>query len=89
MSSLKMIVVIGGLVLVVLGGGLGAWMAATAPPDNLEPWKEQQCNEYVTQLELVNQYKMFWSFVQRRVAFNDCLNKLEETGEKPTGSVHP
>ncbi|MCP9471355.1 MAG: hypothetical protein NNA30_01290 [Nitrospira sp.] len=89
MSSTKMIVVIGSLVLVVVGGGLGAWMASTAPPDNLEPWKEQQCNEYVTQLERVNQYKMFWSFVQRRVAFNDCLSRIEETGGKPTGGAHP
>lgn len=88
MNSTKTFVVIGSVILVVLGGGLGAWMVATAPPANLEAWKEQQCNEYVKQLELVNQYKMFWSFIQRRVAFNDCLSRIE-SGERPMGGAQP
>jgi hypothetical protein len=76
-------VIIGSLVLIVIAGGIGGWMAMTAPPDNLDPWKEKQCNEYVEQLETLNRYKMFWSFIQRRVAFNDCLKKIEEAGSKP------
>ncbi len=76
-------VIIGSLVLVVLGGGFGVWMVSTAPPDNIEPWKEKQCTEYVGQLEMLNRYKMFWSVIQRRVAFNDCLKKIDEAGQKP------
>ena len=60
----------------------GAWIV-TAPPDNVEPWKEKQCNEYVEELDALNRYKMFWSFVQQRVAFNDCLKKADESAQKP------
>lgn len=88
MSAAKTIGVIVGLFLLMLGGGLGAWMLSTAPPDNVEPWKEQQCNEYVEQLERVNQYKMFWSFIQRRVAFNDCLERIE-SDKTPQRAVQP
>jgi hypothetical protein len=87
MSGAKTIGVIVGLFLIMLGGGLGVWMVSTAPPDNLDPWKEQQCHEYVEQLERVNQYKMFWSFLQRRVAFNDCLERIED--KKPQGAAQP
>ncbi|MCP9463201.1 MAG: hypothetical protein NNA25_00195 [Nitrospira sp.] len=88
MSGAKTIGVIVGLFLIVLGGGVGVWMVSTAPPDNLDPWKEQQCNEYVEQLERVNQYKMFWSFLQRRVAFNDCLERIEPD-KRPQSAVQP
>jgi len=78
---------VAGLVVVLLGGALGGWMAITAPPDNLEPWKEKQCNEYVSELEMLNRYKIFWSFIQRRVAFNDCLKRIEEAGGIPPEGV--
>jgi len=86
MSSMKGMLVVGGIV-VLLGGAVGGWMAATAPPDNLEPWKEKQCNEYVSELEMLNRYKIFWSFIQRRVAFNDCLQKIEDAGGIPPEGV--
>ena len=89
MSSTKTMVIIGAVVLIVLGGGFGAWMVSTAPPDNIEPWKEAKCNEYISQLEMVNKYKMFWSSIQRRVAFNDCLKKIEEAGGTPQTGNRP
>jgi len=71
------LILIGSVVLGVCALVGGAWIV-TAPPDNVEPWKEKQCNEYVAQLEMLNRYKLFWSFVQRRGAFNDCLRKVDE-----------
>jgi len=78
---------VAGLVVVLLGGAVGGWMAVTAPPDNLAPWKEKQCNEYVGELEMLNRYKIFWSFIQRRVAFNDCLERVERAGGIPPEGV--
>ena len=75
--------------LAVFGGAFGAWMAATAPPDNIEPWKDKQCQEYISQLEMVNKYKMFWSVIQRRVTYNDCLKRIEEAGGKPPADQQP
>jgi len=77
---------VAGLIVVLLGGAVGGWIVMTAPPDNLEPWKEKQCNEYVGQLEMVNRYKAFWSGIQSRVAFNDCLKKIEEGAGQPPES---
>lgn len=82
MISKKGMVIVGSAVLGIVALIGGAWIA-TAPPDQVEPWKEKQCNEYVEQLEKVNRYKMFWSFVQRRVAFNDCLKRADESGQNP------
>jgi len=90
MDSTKSMVLIAGVVVVLLGGAVGGWMVATAPPDNLEPWKEKQCNDYVGELEMLNRYKIFWSFIQRRVAFNACLERIEQAGGKPPeGSAKP
>ncbi len=83
MKSSNSTMIIVGLVVVLLVGGVGGWIAMSAPPANLEPWKEKQCNEYVSELEMLNRYKIFWSFIQRRVAFNDCLEKIEAAGGKP------
>lgn len=82
MDVKKGLVLVGSVVLGILSLVGGAWVI-TAPPDNIEPSKEKQCNEYVEQLEMLNRYKLFWSFVQRRGAFNDCLKRVEENGQKP------
>jgi hypothetical protein len=82
MNAKKGIMLIGSVALAILFLVGGAWVI-TAPPENVEAWKEKQCNEYVEQLEMLNRYKLFWSFVQRRVAFNDCLKKVDESGQKP------
>jgi hypothetical protein len=82
MNIKKAMILIGSIVLGVSALVAGAWIV-TAPPDNVEPWKEKKCNEYVEQLELLNRYKLFWSFVQRRGAFNDCLKKVDEASSKP------
>lgn len=65
-----------------LSFGWGAWVV-TAPPDNVEPWKQKTCDEHVQQLDMLNRYKLFWSFVQRRQGFNDCLKRVDELGMKP------
>lgn len=82
MIGKKGMMIIGSAVLGIASLVGGAWVV-TAPPDNIEAWKEKQCNEYVEQLEMLNRYKLFWSFVQRRVAFNDCLKKADENSPKP------
>ncbi|MGQ0557358.1 MAG: hypothetical protein ACT4PN_15605 [Nitrospiraceae bacterium] len=82
MDVKKGLVLVGSVVLGILSLVGGAWVI-TAPPDKIEPSKEKQCNEYVEQLEMLNRYKLFWSFVQRRGAFNDCLKRIEENGQKP------
>ena len=78
---------VAGVVVVLLGGAFGVLMISTAPPDDLAPWKEKQCNEFVKELEMLNRYKIFWSFIQRRVAFNDCLERIEQLGGKPPEGV--
>jgi hypothetical protein len=82
MIGKKGMMIIGSAVLGIASLVGGAWVI-TAPPDHVESWKEKQCNEYVEQLEMLNRYKLFWSFVQRRVAFNDCLKKADENSQKP------
>jgi len=82
MIGKKGMVIIASAVLGVTALIGGAWIV-TAPPDNVEPWKEKQCKEYVEELDALNRYKMFWSFVQQRLAFNDCLKKADETSQKP------
>jgi hypothetical protein len=82
MDVKKGIVLVGSVALAILVLVGGAWVV-TAPPENVEAWKAKQCNEYVEQLEMINRYKLFWSFVQRRGAFNDCLKRVEESGQKP------
>ncbi len=82
MDVKKGLVLVGSVALAILVLVGGAWVI-TAPPDSIEASKEKQCNEYVEQLEMLNRYKLFWSFVQRRVAFNDCLKKVDESSQKP------
>ncbi|MEK9141357.1 MAG: hypothetical protein AAB308_09915, partial [Nitrospirota bacterium] len=69
MDVKKGLVLVGSVALAILVLVGGAWVI-TAPPENVEAWKAKQCNEYVEQLEMLNRYKLFWSFVQRRGAFN-------------------
>lgn len=83
MVGKKGMMIIGSAVLGIASLVGGAWIV-TAPPDHVESWKEKQCNEYVEQLEMLNRYKLFWSFVQRRVAFNDCLKKADESVHHPS-----
>jgi len=82
MDVKKGLVLVVSVVLAILVLVGGAWVI-TAPPENVEAWKAKQCHEYVEQLEMINRYKLFWSFVQRRGAFNDCLKRVEEDGQKP------
>ncbi|MGB4068004.1 MAG: hypothetical protein WBK08_08245 [Nitrospira sp.] len=82
MDVKKGLVLVGSVALAILVLVGGAWVV-TAPPENIEAWKATQCNEYVDQLEMLNRYKLFWSFVQRRGAFNDCLKRIEENAQKP------
>ncbi len=82
MDVKKGIILVGSVALAILVLVGGAWVV-TAPPENIEDWKAKQCDEYVDQLEMLNRYKLFWSFVQRRGAFNDCLKRIEENAQKP------
>ncbi|HBH79394.1 MAG TPA: hypothetical protein DDY39_06165 [Nitrospira sp.] len=82
MSVKTGVIVVGSTVLLVSALVGGAWVV-TAPPDNVEPWKQKTCDEHVQQLDMLNRYKLFWSFVQRRQGFNDCLKRVEELGMKP------
>ncbi len=82
MDVKKGLVLVGSVALGIVALVGGAWVI-TAPPENVEAWKAKQCNEYVEQLEMLNRYKLFWSFVQRRGAFNDCLKRVDENAQKP------
>jgi hypothetical protein len=82
MDVKKGLVLVGSVALAILVLVGGAWVV-TAPPENIEAWKATQCNEYVDQLEMLNRYKLFWSFVQRRGAYNDCLKRIEENAQIP------
>jgi len=82
MDVKKGIILVGSVALAILVLVGGAWVV-TAPPENIEAWKAKQCDEYVDQLEMLNRYKLFWSFVQRRGAYNDCLKRIEENAQKP------
>ena len=82
MDVKKGIILVGSVALAIFVLVGGAWVI-TAPPENVEAWKAKQCDEYVDQLEMLNRYKLFWSFVQRRGAYNDCLKRIEENAQKP------
>jgi hypothetical protein len=45
----------------------------------------KQCREYLEQLEMVNRYKLFWTFIQRRVAYSNCIARLVEGQNQPEG----
>jgi hypothetical protein len=63
--------------------GLGFWLV-TEPQQGAGPREAEQCREYLEQLEMLNRYKLFWTFIQRRVAYSNCIERLVERRDHPT-----
>ena len=62
--------------------GLGFWLM-TEPQRDAGSQEAKQCREYLEQLELVNRYKLFWTFIQRRMAYSNCITRLVEGQKQP------
>ena len=75
MTTKRKIVLIAGFPLVIVLLGLLAWLM-TEPEHDAGSLEAKECSEYVKELEMVNKYKLFWSFFQRRVAYNDCMERV-------------
>ena len=82
MNAKRIIVLIASLSLCIFAGGLGFWLMTEPQQDEGSP-EAKQCREYLDQLEMLNRYKLFWSFIQRRLAYNDCLKRLADRQNQP------
>lgn len=82
MNSKRRIVLIVSLSVGVSVLGLGFWLMTEPEQDAGSP-KAKQCREYVEQLDKLNRYKMFWTFIQRRVAYNKCMTNQGEPDNQP------
>lgn len=87
MITKRMIVLIVSLPLCLLLMGVGFWVM-TEPQEDPGSAEAKQCREYVEDLDMVNRYKLFWSFVQRRMAYNNCIARIAENRLQPK-TDHP
>lgn len=87
MNTKRRIVLIASLPLCISVLGLGFWLM-TEPQHDAGSWEAKQCREYVEQLDMVNRYKLFWTFIQRRVAYSNCITRLVERHNQPE-EEHP
>jgi hypothetical protein len=78
----KKIMLIVSLPLCISLMGIGFWIM-TEPQQDEGSSEAKQCREYLDQLEMLNRYKLFWTFIQRRLAYNDCLKRLSERHDQP------
>lgn len=82
MNTKQRIVLIVSLPLCLSVIGLGFWLM-TEPQRDEGSWEAKQCREYLEQLEMLNRYKLFWSFIQRRLAYSNCIERLVERHNQP------
>jgi hypothetical protein len=75
MNTMRRLVLIVSLPLVICVAGLGFWFM-TEPQVDAESSEAKQCREYLEQLEMLNRYKLFWTFIQRRLAYSNCIERL-------------
>ena len=87
MNTKPRIVLIVSLLLCISVVGLSFWLM-TEPQQDAGSWQAKQCREYVEQLDILNKYKLFWSFIQRRLAYSNCIERLLERPNQPEGG-HP
>ena len=88
MSKQKILLIVS-LPLCLLVAGLGFWIM-TEPQQGAGPAEEQHCREYLDQLELLNRYKLFWTFIQRRLAYSSCITRqIEERQNQPSENLPP
>jgi len=82
MNTKRRIVLTLSLTLCVVVVGLGFWLM-TEPQQDAGSLEAKQCREYVEELDLLNRYKMFWTFVQRRLAYSNCITRLVGRHNQP------
>ncbi len=82
MNSKRRIVLVLSLALCLSAVSLGFWFM-TEPQQDADSSEVKQCLEYLEQLEMLNRYKLFWTFIQRRVAYSNCMERLAERRNKP------
>jgi len=87
MNTKRRIALIVSLPLCLSVVGLGFWLM-TEPQQDAGSWEAKQCREYLEQLDLLNRYKLFWTFIQRRVAYSNCIERLVEGRNQPKEN-HP
>ena len=87
MNSKRRIVLIVSLPLCISVVGLGFWLL-TEPQQDEGSSEAKQCHEYLEELDKLNKYKLFWSFIQRRVAYSDCMTRKVDRHSQPKGD-HP
>jgi len=82
MNTKRSIVLIVSLTLCMFVAGLGFWLM-TEPQQDEGSSEAKQCREYVEELDMLNRYKLFWSFIQRRLAYSNCITRLDERHNQP------
>lgn len=82
MNTTRRIVLILSLPLCIGVGGIWFWLM-TEPQQDAGSSEAKQCREYVEELDMVNRYKLFWSFIQRRLAYSNCIERLVERHNQP------
>jgi hypothetical protein len=82
MNTTRRIVLIVTLPLLLGGAGVGAWIL-TEPQHDAGSVEAKACREYVEQLDKLNRYKFFWTFIQRRVAYNSCMERRGDSHNQP------
>jgi hypothetical protein len=84
MNIKRIVVPIVSLTLFLIVAGVGVWVM-TAPQD-AGPVEAKKCTEYVEELDMLNRYKFFWTFIQRRLAYNNCLDRKNQQQSLPPAS---
>jgi len=82
MNTKRRILLIVSLPLCLSVASLGFWFM-TEPQQDVDSSEAKQCREYLEQLEMLNRYKLFWTFVQRRLAYSHCIDRLVERRNQP------
>ena len=87
MHTKRSILLIASVTLCICVVGLGFWLMTEPHVDAGSP-EAKQCQEYLEQLEMLNRYKLFWTFIQRRLAYSNCIERLGDRRNEPTED-HP
>lgn len=85
MNTKQSIVLIVSLTLCIFAAGLGFWLM-TEPQQDAGPMEAKACREYVEELDMLNRYKFFWTFIQRRLAYSNCITRQVERRTQPPGT---
>ena len=82
MNTKRRIVLIVSLLLCICVVGLGFWFM-TEPQQDAGSWEAKQCRKYLEELDRMQKYNLFWTSIQRRLAYSNCIRRLVERHNQP------